>query len=668
MSGNETRSVNSHIEDYLDYYCSLFNSPGFAVLLKGEWGCGKTWFINKYLEKLKEKKRKSLYVSLYGMTSFSEIEDAFFQQLHPVLSSKGMAITGKILKGVLRGTLKIDLDGDKKDDGSVTLGIPDINLPDYLKNTDESILVFDDLERCQIDIGNLLGYINSFVEHQGLKVILVANEEKLLKNDKYKEIKEKLIGMTFDVCFDLDGALKDFIKETKNDMVKNFLSNNIQLIEEIYEKAEYKNLRCLKQIILDFERIFQELPEKARSESELIQEILQVLIAFSIEIKRGRLLPKDISKLQEAQVYKVTEARRNFAKRRSSNNQNNSSQESSDDDIEQYSNQELASLKKIIDRYSILSQLIYDPLLTLEWWQIFFDQGVINASELKDSVFSSKYFQDENMPNWMRLWHFDNSDMTDDEFDNLLKKVESEYTNREFKDIRVVKHIVGLFLHLSDIGIYKEKTKQDLLKEFKLYIDDLIDANELYLNLQFDTIRSCIESMSGYKGLGFRGTELKEFKEFCEYIKTARKSSIKKNSTKLGIELLEIMQKDKWQFYRMICTHNFPEHKDWDQIYSQMPIFKYIDPKEFMEKFLSMNFDFQYYSIGAFIERYKTIDINKQLLEELDWLKNIQNLLRDEAERRKGKLSGYKLQLLNEELKKAIKSLEPLSTDQEVIE
>ncbi len=187
MSGNETRSVNSHIEDYLDYYCGLSHSPGFALLLKGEWGCGKTWFINKYLKKLKQKKQKSLYVSLYGMTSFSEIEDAFFQQLHPVLSSKGMAVTGKILKGVLKGTLKIDLDGDKKDDGSVTLGIPDINLPDYLKNTDKSILVFDDLERCQIGIGNLLGYINSFVEHQGLKVILVANEEKLLKNDKYKD-------------------------------------------------------------------------------------------------------------------------------------------------------------------------------------------------------------------------------------------------------------------------------------------------------------------------------------------------------------------------------------------------------------------------------------------------------------------------------------------------
>jgi KaiC/GvpD/RAD55 family RecA-like ATPase len=142
--------INSHIEEYLDYYWGLSHAPGFAVLLKGEWGCGKTWFINKYREKLEKKKQKCLYVSLYGMTSFSEIESSFFQQLHPVLSSKGMAITGKIFQGLLKTSLKIDLNSDGKDDGSVSLQIPKIDLPKSFKKADERILIFDDLERCQI--------------------------------------------------------------------------------------------------------------------------------------------------------------------------------------------------------------------------------------------------------------------------------------------------------------------------------------------------------------------------------------------------------------------------------------------------------------------------------------------------------------------------------------
>ena len=39
--------MNEHIENYcIDYIESEFN-PQFAILIKGEWGCGKTYFINK---------------------------------------------------------------------------------------------------------------------------------------------------------------------------------------------------------------------------------------------------------------------------------------------------------------------------------------------------------------------------------------------------------------------------------------------------------------------------------------------------------------------------------------------------------------------------------------------------------------------------------------------
>lgn len=42
-------SANEHIEKYLGHYLQIGN-PGFAVLLKGEWGCGKTWFIKNFIE------------------------------------------------------------------------------------------------------------------------------------------------------------------------------------------------------------------------------------------------------------------------------------------------------------------------------------------------------------------------------------------------------------------------------------------------------------------------------------------------------------------------------------------------------------------------------------------------------------------------------------------
>ena len=138
--------MNKHIVEYLDYYLGLEVVPYYAVMLRGNWGSGKSWFIKNYIKGKNEE--DFLYVSLYGVTSYKEIEESFFQQLHPVLASKGMKLAGKILKGLLKTTVKIDLDSNGKDETSVNSGIPDINLPDYLRNIDSKIIIFDDLERC----------------------------------------------------------------------------------------------------------------------------------------------------------------------------------------------------------------------------------------------------------------------------------------------------------------------------------------------------------------------------------------------------------------------------------------------------------------------------------------------------------------------------------------
>lgn len=42
---------NEHIKDYLNWYTSEnCEEPGFAVLIKGSWGSGKTYFIKNYMD------------------------------------------------------------------------------------------------------------------------------------------------------------------------------------------------------------------------------------------------------------------------------------------------------------------------------------------------------------------------------------------------------------------------------------------------------------------------------------------------------------------------------------------------------------------------------------------------------------------------------------------
>lgn len=610
------KSINSHIEEYLDYYCDLSHAPGFAVLLKGQWGSGKTWFINRFREKLKNNNCKCLYVSLYGMTSFAEIEDAFFQQLHPFLSSKGMAITGKLLKGVLKGTLKIDLTDDGKDDGTLNLQIPDINLPEYLKDTDKSILIFDDLERCNIELSNILGYINYFVEHQCLKVVLVANEDKLLENSNYQFIKEKLIGKTFTVFSNFEGALENFITLVNDSQIRNFLSENTELIKLLYDKAGYKNLRALRQIILDFGRIFELLPEEAQRKSEFLQDLLKLLMAFSIEIKRGKMVSTEISKLRNEYSSAITKQ----AKLNRGIEDNNEKQ---------------TSLEEVLSRYPELN--LHAPFPSTKWWETFFDKGIVDTQELEQAILNSRYFQDENTPNWVRLWHFYN--LSDDEFDNLLKKVESEYTNRQFDELGVIKHITGIFLKVSELGLYY-KSQGEILKEAKLYIDYLKGNNRSKL-IPVSTIE---DVLGGYGGLGFQGRELTEFKEFYSYINEVRELARFENMPKDAENLLIIMQNDIWKFYSMVCLSNSQERNASSEFnYYQVPILKYIKAKDFINKVLLMKHEDQGVVFEALQKRYEFDSSNGNLVEEIEWLKSVQNLLLEEASRKKGKLSGYRL-------------------------
>ena len=242
---------NEHIEDFLKYYFKLPSPPQYAVLLKGKWGVGKTWFLKEIMASLHNpdyRVKTHLYVSLYGVASFEEIENELFRQLHPVLSSKSMALVGKIGKGLLKTALKIDLNGDGKSDVNVSSQVPDINLPDYLSDTEDLVLVFDDLERASMDLESLLGYINYFVEHQGCKVIIIANEDELINKEKasevsYKRIKEKLIGKTFEIQPRLDLAISNFIKEVESGSTQDLFNSNIELIKDYYLRSAYSQFK-----------------------------------------------------------------------------------------------------------------------------------------------------------------------------------------------------------------------------------------------------------------------------------------------------------------------------------------------------------------------------------------------------------------------------------------
>ncbi len=294
--------------EYLDHYCNANNNFDFAVMLKGPWGAGKTTFIKRYIAQTSaaDTPNRFMYLSLYGVRSTSQIDDEIFRQLHPVLSSTTVKFGTQIMKGLLRGAVKIDLDAHSH--ASLESHVPSIDVKEFLKNASDRILIFDDLERCSIKIADVLGYINAFIEHQGQKVIIIANEDELIAREKkggqsdkfsddtrYSDIKDKIVGRTVEVKSAVHSVMPEFIKGVHSDRARSLLLSSLTEVEAIFLQSEGHNFRLLKQAMWDFEFISDSFEERHWSRLDVMKTIMLVLIALSFEYRAGRLDRENIN-------------------------------------------------------------------------------------------------------------------------------------------------------------------------------------------------------------------------------------------------------------------------------------------------------------------------------------------------------------------------------------
>lgn len=260
--------MNNNISEYLFRYAEN-PDPKYAVMLKGKWGCGKSYFINNWLEEFNEKYKdgsqtlEPIYVSLYGLKSVDHITRAIDQQLHPYLYSKGAEFTKKLFKvaGKIAFKTTIDWNNDDKEDMSFDATLDSLSLltakDDEITGT--KIIVFDDLERCMIDMKLLLGYINNFVEHGACHVVIVGDETHATDESKKNilEFKEKTVGREFEIMPDTEGAVHFFLNDDVS--MSEWLKIQESFIIEVFLSTQCDNLRLLRQCLYDFNTIFQEV-------------------------------------------------------------------------------------------------------------------------------------------------------------------------------------------------------------------------------------------------------------------------------------------------------------------------------------------------------------------------------------------------------------------------
>lgn len=222
------RLTDEHIAEILINYVNedIYN---YAVMIDGAWGCGKTHFVKEFLiEKLEEneeekekedgyKKRSVVYISLYGVKNINEISRQVLLESYLSKTGKSKKSLQKVSK-VASAILPIAFDlikvttGAEVNSGSISGAI------DSVLSVNNSILIFDDLERCECPINEILGYINSFVEQGQLKVIIVANESEIGRNQYLNNLELKyMVAANKNIDFEQESERQNIIEMyTKN--------------------------------------------------------------------------------------------------------------------------------------------------------------------------------------------------------------------------------------------------------------------------------------------------------------------------------------------------------------------------------------------------------------------------------------------------------------------
>ncbi|WP_222423287.1 P-loop NTPase fold protein, partial [Yersinia aldovae] len=120
---------------YISYYQKLTN-PGYAVLVTGEWGSGKTYQIKNIL-----REDEMYYVSLFDVTSVEDIYASVFYKMSPLkaFTKSAAGSLGETSLGTDAMTLGL---------GGIFGKIANVVIKEDIKN--DRIIVFDDIERCSI--------------------------------------------------------------------------------------------------------------------------------------------------------------------------------------------------------------------------------------------------------------------------------------------------------------------------------------------------------------------------------------------------------------------------------------------------------------------------------------------------------------------------------------
>ncbi len=571
-------------ESILDYVRADYTD--YAIMINGEWGSGKTYFWNNKIRKkidtmkLNGKQYTTIYMSLYGISNLEDISKKIFIETTQLMDKNLRKYMNNNKQTSIPEYTKTGL--DMANLFGISKNGERFNYGDFF-STDDKVLCFDDLERANVDVIDILGYINNFVEHDHIKTIIICNEKELstklksnnlemktfiatymldkqgelLKTDKpivekiksqieyvfdkaneYERIKEKLIGETFEYIPKFDYIINGILMRYESDQeLIRFLRENTNIIISTFNKSGTRNLRILKHALNDFQKVFEMTSKNYPNISNrVIQTMLIFTIAISFEIKAGKITKDKFVDIKDNEEYKsilvssrVLMDNKQFYIKEFDNNY-------------YYNFKAEYRFFKFIEYY--VRTRIFDMRLFKENMDLIIDKSATR-----------------NMPAYKRILTEEYWKISDDEFSNIIDEVIDNIKSGEIEIIDLVK-LYAYFNYFSK----KKLIKYNITALKNLFIDGM--------NIASVNSRYCEDVEKELSKIAIQDEE-KEMEE------------VLKKFYSLNEQLKDKMYKEKAdEIFKYIPMRMERFYDIFEKECMDIPIFKYQEPHQMFQRIL----------------------------------------------------------------------------------
>ncbi len=528
---------------------------------------------------LNGKRYTTIYMSLYGISNLEDISKKIFiettqlmdKNVRKFMNSNGMTTIPEYAKtGIdMANFFGVTQNGDR------------VNYAEFF-STDDKVLCFDDLERANVDVIDILGYINNFVEHDHIKTIIICNEKELStklkssnlemktfiatylldkqgelnsnnskpmvekiqnkiehvfdKANDYERIKEKLIGETFEYAPKFDYIINGIlIRYEDNKELIRFLRENTGLIITTFNKSGTRNLRILKHALNDFKKIYEMVSKSyPNTSNRVIQTMLIFTIAVSFEIKAGKVTKEKFINIKDNEEYKsILVSSRVLIDNRQFY-------------IKEFDNNYYYNFKAEYRFFKFIEYYVRTRIFDMKLFKS-------NMQVIQNTV------DTENLPAYKRLLTEEYWKISDDQFDRIIDETLEDVKEGKIRLIDIVK----LFAYFSYFS-KKELIKYDIktLKNTFFTGMNLASLTSEYCpNPDEELGKVAIEEIVG------------EIEDVLDYF------------YKLNDKLLDKMRREKAdELFRAIPMKMELFYEKFDKQFMNIPIFKYYDVYQLFQR------------------------------------------------------------------------------------